>query len=113
MKRKGSMAIIGGIIVLAVCIVLGYVAMKTLLRPAPMSGTKTTFTNAASDIDRSGTTDESDRQLVQSHVGCTSTLPCWSMVVGKTKDGDNPIYTSDLDMDKDGSITTNDVAQIK
>jgi hypothetical protein len=60
------------------------------------------------DINDDGSVTVVDVQLVRGQVGCTSESECWNTVVGKTLSGDNPIYTSDLDLDGDGSITDAD-----
>lgn len=113
MIRKGNIGLIVGIIIAVVLLGAGYYGMKVLLRPAPMPGTATHFTNALGDIDRSGTVDGADQALVQAGMGCTKLLPCWSKVIGKTKDGDNPIYVSDTDLNKDGVIDQKDLDLVK
>ena len=108
MKRKANGMVIG---ILALVIILGlggFLATK-LLRSAPQSTVAPTPTASRGDIDRSGTVDETDKMMVRSHIGCISTQPCWNTTIGKTKDGDNPIYVFDLDLNKDGAITQADL----
>ncbi len=50
------------------------------------------------DINRDGKVNYTDVQIINNSVGCKSIDPCWHKVVGKTLDGDNPIYNSDLDL---------------
>lgn len=66
----------------------------------------------AGDINDDGVVTQVDAQLVRAQIGCTSADACWNEVIGKTLSGDNPIYTSDLDMDSDGSITENDAIEV-
>ncbi len=113
MNKQGSIGLIIGIVVGLVLLVGGYMAVRTLLRPSPTTTTTTTFTNSPGDIDRSGTVDEFDTQLFTGHDGCAKDQPCWSQTVGKTKDGDNPIYVSDLDLNADGMISTSDIELVK
>ena len=61
------------------------------------------------DFLRDGKPTYEDVALVKSHLGCKKSDPCWGEVVGKTHDGDNPLYTSDLDMNGDGVIDTADI----
>jgi hypothetical protein len=113
MKRKGNIGLIIGIVIAVVLLGAGYYGMKILLRPAPMTGTATHFTNAAGDIDRSGIVDGADQALVQMGMGCTKSQTCWSKVIGKTKDGDNPIYILDTDLNHDGVIDQTDLDLVK
>lgn len=111
MNRKGNV-LIGILVAVIVLCILGYLG-SFLLRPAPMTNVVPTPSANPADIDRSGAADEGDRIIVQKHIGCVKDQPCWNTTVGKTKDGDNPIYVFDLDLDKDGAITQKDVDLIK
>ena len=105
---------IAGILVVIVLLIGGWYIGSQLLRTAPSySSTPTPAAANPADIDRSGTADESDRILVRSQLGCIKTQPCWNKTVGKTKDGDNPLYTFDLDLNHDNAITQKDVDLIK
>lgn len=113
MNKRGSIGLIVGIVVGLVLLAGGYMAVRTLLRPAPSPSTTTTFTNSPGDIDRSGSADEEDKRLFTGYDGCAKDQPCWNQTVGKTKDGDNPIYVSDLDLNADGMISTSDIELVK
>jgi hypothetical protein len=113
MNKQGNVGVIVAVVVGLAILVGGYFAVQVLLRPAPTGKTGTSFTNAVGDIDRSGTVDESDKSLVRGQSGCLKTQPCWNQTVGKTKDGDNPIYVSDLDLNKDGFVDQQDLDLVK
>jgi hypothetical protein len=68
---------------------------------------------ARGDIDDDGVVNATDIGLLEPHVGCDEASDCWGIVVGKTKTGDNPYYTSDLDLDMDGKITELDVEYVR
>jgi hypothetical protein len=61
------------------------------------------------DINDNGTIDNTDVQMVRDKIGCDFAQSCWGEVIGKTLSGDNPIYTSDLDLEKDDKIDESDV----
>lgn len=61
-----------------------------------------------SDVNDNGNIDNTDVQIVRDHIGCSSTQDCWGDVIGKTLSGDNPIYTSDLDLEKDNVVDEKD-----
>lgn len=61
------------------------------------------------DINRDGKIDEIDRNYIRSQLSCKNGDTCWATQVGKTSDGDNPFYTSDLDLNADGTITEADI----
>jgi len=84
-----------------------------LLRPSPTMYLTPTPPVHPGDIDRSGTVDSVDGEYVRSNLGCRSSNPCWQKVIGKTKDGDNPIYTSDVDLNKNGIIDQADLDMVK
>lgn len=67
----------------------------------------------ATDINRDGKVDFTDRQFIDNNLGCKKQSPCWTKVIGKTMDGDNPIYASDLDLNKDNVIDKLDGEMIK
>lgn len=112
MNRRANGMIIGlvaGVFVLGIIAYIGSQLMKAT--PTPTI-TPTAAVNKG-DIDRSGVADESDRMMIRKQLGCAKSQPCWNTTVGKTKDGDNPLYVFDLDLDQDGSITQADEALVK
>ncbi len=110
------MKIIFGVIGLIAVIAIGvFVFLK--FSPAQQS-TAPAVSNTAStglvktvpgDFLRDGKPTYEDVALVKAHLGCKKSDPCWNQVVGKTHDGDNPLYTSDLDMNGNGVIDTQDI----
>jgi hypothetical protein len=78
--------------------------------PAPADSTGSLATGyPMGDINRDNKVDFADQQLIKSSIGCQKSNPCWTKVVGKTLDGDNPIYASDLDLNGDGIISAIDL----
>jgi len=112
MNRKANSMVVGSVLTVVVIGILVFLG-SFLLRPAPSSKTDSTKTASIGDIDRSGTVDEFDKQLVKSNIDCLKTQPCWKTTIGKTKDGDNPLYIFDLDLNKDGAITQEDLDLVK
>ena len=112
MNRKANGMVVGIFVVLVLLGIGGFIAIQL---------TKTTSTNTTSppptvnigDIDRSGAADDGDKMMIQKQIGCNNSQVCWNTTVGKTKDGDNPIYVFDLDLDKDGAISQKDVDLVK
>jgi len=111
MNRHANGMVIGLVIVLVLG-VLGY-GGSLLMRPAPSGKIIPTPAVNKADIDRSGSADEGDRQMIMGSLDCTKTDACWNTTIGKTKDGDNPLYVFDLDLDGDGTITSGDVDMVK
>lgn len=112
MIKKGSGVIMTAIIVVIVLGFLGYLG-SFLFRTAPTTKLVPTPAVNIGDIDRSGAADESDRALIRAQIGCVSTDACWNKTIGKTKDGDNPLYVFDLDLNKDKSISQADIDLVK
>jgi len=112
MNRKANGMVIGILVALIVLGAGGYLAMQ-MMKPAPMTNVAPTPSVNLGDIDRSGAADEGDRVMIRGQFGCVKDQPCWNTTVGKTKDGDNPLYTFDLDLDKDGAITPKDALLVK
>ena len=112
MNRKANGMIVGILVGVIILGIGGYLGMQ-LMKPIPSPSLVPTPTINSADIDRSGAADEEDKILVRRQLGCVTNQPCWNKTVGKTKDGDNPIYTFDLDLDKDGAITQKDVDTVK
>jgi len=111
MNKKANGMIIGIVIAVVVLGVLGYLG-SFLLRPATSTKVMPTPAVNFADIDRSGTVDAEDVQLVTSHINCEKSQQCWNTTIGKTKDGDNPLYVFDLDLNKDGKIDEADSGMI-
>jgi hypothetical protein len=111
MNKKANGMIVGIIIAVVVLGVLGYLG-SFLLRPAPSANASPTPAINFADIDRSGTADAEDAQLIRSHLDCEKSQPCWNTTIGKTKDGDNPLYVFDLDLNKDGKIDQADLGMV-
>lgn len=112
MIRKGSGVIVVAIVTVFVLGLLGYFG-SFLLRTAPATKLVPTPAVNIGDIDRSGTADDNDREMIRQQIGCVNTQPCWNKTIGKTKDGDNPLYVFDLDLNKDRSITQADIDLVK
>ena len=112
MNRKANAAVVGILIVLVLLGAGGFIASQMMKTTPPASVSPSPIVNGG-DIDRSGVADEGDRMLVQKNIGCEKANPCWNSTIGKTKDGDNPLYVFDLDLDKDGSISQKDVDLVK
>jgi len=111
-NKKGNGMLVVLLVVVIILGALGYLG-SLLLHPIPSTKIIPTPAVNIGDIDRSGAADEEDRLLVRNHLGCIKSQPCWNTTVGKTKDGDNPLYVFDLDLNKDGSISQADIDLIK
>ncbi len=68
---------------------------------------------AVGDVNRDGAVSAMDTELLRQNLDCSQADPCWQKVVGKTVDGDNPIYASDLDLNGDGTLNDLDIALAK
>ncbi|MFH0773413.1 MAG: dockerin type I domain-containing protein [bacterium] len=112
MNRNGNGMVIGILVAVLILGMLGYLG-TLLLHPAPTKTITPTPAVNRGDIDRSGSADDGDRMMIRKQMGCVQGQPCWNSVVGKTKDGDNPLYVFDLDLNKDGSITQADIDLVK
>lgn len=95
--------------------IVGFVVLtKVSNKPSPESGLEVTpQTKTIGDINRDGVVDAVDRNYIISSLNCSSTQPCWNKVIGKTSDGDNPIYVFDLDLNKDMVINQKDLDLVK
>lgn len=109
---KNNAIWIGVAVGLIVVIVGGYLFAKKFLAPAPVSYQASTYYKKE-DINKDGKVDQVDEAIIQKHFGCQLKQPCWTTVIGKTLSGDNPIYTSDLDMNGDNIIDLLDIQQLK
>lgn len=111
MYRKANGMIIG-LVLLALLGVIGYFGSQ-FMKTTPTTTISPTPSANKGDINRSGVADEEDRIMVRKQLGCLKNQPCWNTTIGKTKDGDNPLYVFDLDLNQDGSITQADVELVK
>lgn len=111
MNRRANGMILA-LVVVVILGVIGYFASQ-LMKTTPAATVTPTPSANKGDIDRSGGADEGDRMMVQKQFGCEKAQPCWNVTIGKTKDGDNPLYVFDLDLNQDGVITQADVDLVK
>ncbi len=114
--RKGavsSVVIVVGIIFALLVVGALIFGGSKIFRAAPMVYLTPTPSQTIGDIDRSGTVDATDSQFVQTNLGCKKADSCWQKVIGKTRDGDNPIYVFDVDLNKDGVINQLDLDLVK
>jgi hypothetical protein len=112
MKRETAIALTAGLLAV---VALGAVAYfmffsKPSAAPVPQTGGQLSPTTLKGDINRDGSVDAMDAELIRSSTPCNHVDPCWNKVVGKTKDGDNPIYASDLDLNHDDNVNELDAS---
>lgn len=112
MKRNANGMILGLVVVVVVIAIVGFVGSQ-LMKTTPAATIQPTVSQNKGDIDRSGAADEEDKRLVRTHLDCMKSQPCWNTTIGKTKDGDNPLYVFDLDLNGDGTVTQADVDLVK
>ena len=112
MNRKANGLAVGLVIMLIILGMAGYFGLRFIKTASYTTVIPTPSVNSG-DIDRSGAADEGDKIMVRKQLGCSRDKPCWNSTVGKTKDGDNPLYVFDLDLNKDGTITQADVDLVK
>lgn len=98
------------LIVAVAIIAFVYFSFSSKGVPAPK---KTVPQYAMGDLNRDGSVSAIDTELLRQNLNCSQTDPCWQKVVGKTVDGDNPIYASDLDLNRDGTLNGEDMAFVK
>ena len=67
---------------------------------------------ASGDINHDGKKDTADSNFIQLNLNCKKSAPCWNQVIGKTIDGENPIYTSDLDLNHNDVIDDQDLVVV-
>jgi hypothetical protein len=73
-----------------------------------MGDNRPTFSKG--DVNKDGKVDIMDTEMIRSNIGCNAgTLGCWAGLVGKTVEGDNPIYASDLDINGNNEIDEADL----
>lgn len=117
-KRTGNSLVIMIAITALVLVGIGafiFVSKGTTLESPKAASTEKkggqlSETKNKGDINRDGVADVEDAALIKKASPCNHVDPCWGKVVGKTKDGDNPIYTSDLDLNKDDNVNEMDVS---
>ena len=110
---KRSIIITGAVLLLIIILIfLGKYLVKKFLSPAPTSN-QTSTTYKKEDINKDGTVDSVDEEILKKQSGCQNKQPCWNKVIGKTLSGDNPIYASDLDLNGDGIIDLLDIQRMK
>ncbi len=115
--KKGSVAVvvIASLVVVSALLAGYFVFMKkpslSTTSPSTQTDTKGNLTEGkAGDINRDGSVDAEDAELIRKSSPCNHVDPCWNKVVGKTKDGDNPIYVSDLDLNHDDNVNELDAS---
>ncbi len=110
MKKAITISLIIAAISLLIYFSTGF--LKKILSPAP-SYNQSTSVYKKEDIDKNEKVDEADQEFVNKQLNCKKGDLCWNKVVGKTINGDNPIYAFDLDLNNDGVIDQLDAAQIQ
>ncbi|MEK7078716.1 MAG: dockerin type I domain-containing protein [Patescibacteria group bacterium] len=112
-NERGSTVII---ITLVIVILVGVGIAGFFLKSSPQTpstqkqGGGLSETKLKGDINRDEKIDAEDADLVRKASPCNHAFECWNKVVGKTKDGDNPIYTSDLDLNHDDNVNELDIS---
>ena len=114
MKKQGSASAI--VILLVFMFILGVVVLfafttlfkrnETASQPKQQTGLATAMPG---DFFRDGKVTQADITVVRTNMNCKKTDTCWNKVIGKTHDGDNPLYTSDLDTNQNGIIDEGDI----
>lgn len=113
-NERGSAVII--IVALVIVILLGVGITVFFLKSSPQTpstkkqGGELSETKLKGDINRDEKIDSEDADLVRKASPCNHAFACWNKVVGKTKDGDNPIYASDLDLNHDDNVNELDIS---
>ena len=109
MNKIFTTSIIISIILLIIYFTSGF--LKKILSPAPTINQSTSIYKSE-DINKDKKVDTTDEDIISKQLNCKKTESCWNKVIGKTLNGDNPIYTFDLDMNGDEKIDQLDVNQI-
>lgn len=113
-NERGSAVII--IVALVIVILVGVGIAVFFLKSSPQTpstkkqGGGLSETKLKGDINRDEKIDSEDADLVRKASPCNHAFECWNKMVGKTKDGDNPIYTSDLDLNHDDNVNELDIS---
>lgn len=113
--EQGSVGVVvGGVVFVLLLAALSFFFLSGMGK-SPNSSVATVVPTSApltGDIDKSGVADDSDKLLIRGQLGCKKEDPCWKKTVGKTVEGDNPLYAFDLDLDKDGVISQKDMDMV-
>ncbi len=114
MKSKETGSILTGFLYFWLFVVIVgtsiYVITSFVGKPSAKSSSEKVETEKSpNDINRDGKVDELDRNMIRTAIGCKKDSDCWNNSVGKTLDGDNPLYTFDLDLNGDGEISSSDL----
>lgn len=112
-KERGSAVVV--IIALIIVILLGIAVAGFFLKNSPQTKSSSKQGGLSEpklngDINRDEKIDAEDADLVRKASPCNHAFECWNKVVGKTKDGDNPIYASDLDLNHDDNVNELDIS---
>lgn len=115
MKNERGSAVIF-MVALVIIILLGVGVVVFFMKSSPQTpstlkqGGGLPETKLKGDINRDGKINAEDADLVRKASPCNHAFECWNKVVGKTKDGDNPIYASDLDLNHDDNVNELDIS---
>ncbi len=99
------------VVFIAVIVAILRFGMYQQTNPSQQNYSGTSY--AIGDINQDGTVDAVDENFITTHIGCKKTDKCWNEVIGKTLSGDNPIYTSDLNLNHNGVIDQGDLDVLK
>jgi len=106
-------AILAFLFFVFIALTVVYFFPKQLTLPSSTSPSPAPTTGAlykTGDVNQDGKVDISDTVFFDQNAGCKKADPCWSKVVGYTLSGHNPIYASDLDLNKDGMVNSTDAS---
>ena len=101
------------VLILVAVLALVFVLISSKNKSTVKTPTPTGISSNIADINRDGRVDAVDKNFITSSMNCAKNASCWNKVVGKTSDGDNPIYASDLDLNHDGLVDQSDLNLIK
>lgn len=112
MKRETAIVLTAGLLAVFAVGAVAYFMFfsKPSASYVPQTGGQLSSTVLKGDINRDGSADAMDAELIRSSTPCNHADACWNKVVGKTKDGDNPIYASDLDLNHDDNVNELDAS---
>lgn len=112
MKKNPNIGIIIGIVTVLILLGVGYMMFTKQKGKVPVTNNsgELSSTPLKSDFNRDGQVDVEDADLIRKSSPCNHADACWKKVVGKTKDGDNPIYVSDLDLNHDDNVNEMDAS---
>jgi len=110
---KKSLMIAVPIIIAVLALVVFFLTKKS---PSPALSTKNSTQapeRRKEDINWDDKVDYLDSNIINLSLGCKKNDACWSKVIGKTVTGDNPIYSSDLDLNGDGIVDAQDAVLVR